>query len=208
MKLAMFLAALFAISAIAADKTTIEFQLMGTETSKKGSVKKIVLSSLNKKLKAVELPGFPTVITLGKDDKPYWLKMIRQLVNANSMLGRNIEIVMERGYLGEFPAMCYRGKTAEVRDVIEGLMGSVFHEDQGIQAVRYGTKKFITYTDEFFETNKERREEQEQNNAEEVALWDNYDTKSDTVLVMSDYGPQGDGTELTATSIVRCNEAN
>jgi len=111
-------------------------------------------------------------------------------------------MVIDHGHLYDFPAICYRGNPVRVMEVIAGLLGAVFQEDQGIQASRYGKTKLISIDkDQFFETNAEVRAEHMINNPKEVALWEEYDTKSDTVLVLSDLGPQGDGTELYATEI-------
>jgi hypothetical protein len=189
------------------DKTTIEFKLTGNEYVKvkgKGKFKTVYLYKLNKVLRTNNLPTFKMKVVFDKGGKVKWQEIMDQLEKTNKVLKREIQLVMDNGYIYEFPAICYRGKTEDVPEIITSLMGSVFQDEQGIQAIRHGEKKII-YWDGFFETaTAEAREEYTVNNPDDVAQWNNYDKKSDTVLVMSDLGPQGDGTELYSTEIKRC----
>ncbi len=202
---------IFALAAIlvftqlsfAAEKTTIEFQLRGEEYIQNSS-KEFPIKFLNKELKAKGLPEFPDVVVFGKTDVPYQKKLMKDFEKANKALKREIQPNIDNKYFYELPTIRYRGNTSEVMGVIKALLGSVLHPEQGIQAARFGKTKIIYYKDQFFGNNAEIRKGLEENGqGKTMKIWDNYDTKSDTVLIMSDYGPQGDGTELTATQIAR-----
>ncbi len=212
MKVSLLLLIVFLIqNALAASpmRTTIEFKLMGEEFLKDDS-KNIVLSSLNPALKKKGLPGFATVGVFSKSDQAYWLKLQKQVETSAKALNRDIRLDEGYGlYIHQTPTMCYRGSTNQVPKVIQALMGSVFHQDQGIQAFRFKDKKIIVDQYQFIEVSdaeksKENRENYETNAPDDVKVWDDYDVSSDDVLVMSDLGPQGDGTELNATLIKRC----
>jgi len=193
----------------AATATKIEFPLVATEV-KEHDLIEVPLASLNEELKLRHLPGFPETAVFGKKDKPWAEKLKKRTVDAAQALHRDLHLYAYGTsglYLHEVPTpFCYRGKPSDVPGIVQALMGTVFHPDQGIQAVRYGKVKKVMpdFRKDFFDTVQSVREEDEENNPNEVAAWDGYDEDSDSVLIMSDLGPEGDGVELYATRIPRC----
>lgn len=202
MKTLLFSSALILSFGVSA-QTTIEFPLTGEIYKGSGSVE-LEVKGINTELRAKKLRPLPELVVWGKSNQRQWKSLIAHVELAKKTLNKDIDVVLDRGYFYEFPAICYRGATSEVPEVIESLMGTVLHPDQGIQALKYGKVKVVHYGSEFFENNKERMQEMLEYNPGEVKLWLNYNKTSDTVLILSDYGPQGDGTELTATEIKRC----
>lgn len=187
----------------ASEPNALQVSLMGREFRSSAWVN-IQLTTLNKKLKKQELPQFEKSIVLKKNDGKKYLKILEQVRVANKALGRKIEMI-DHGYFYQLPETCYTGETSAVIDTINGLRDGVFHTDMGISAIRYGKIKVLFYEGQTIDDNAEVRAIHEQNNPEAVAAWDHYKKKSDDVLVLSDFGPQGDGTELTATLIKRCD---
>ena len=101
--------------------------------------------------------------------------------------------------------LCYRDDISGIPDLIEKLRGNFLHREEGILAI--GTGRTRSIYDEAFKSRqglKERFEGEYETNIENINKWLNYSPKSKTALVMSDYGPQGDGTELEATEIPPC----
>lgn len=184
--------------------TTIEFELTA-ETYTASSKKEFSLASLNKKLKAAGVKEFPKTQAFGMDSQKTWDGLMKQVKAANKALKMELHPIFEKGYFYEFPTMCYRGEAEDVQYVIRAMMENVLHGDQNIDGIRARDSKWIHWMSEFFETNEEMREAQMDNGNEvEMKMWDEYDIKSQTVLVISGYGPQGDGTEMTATEIKPC----
>lgn len=183
--------------------TTLEFNLTGDVYRGSSSVA-LDVKSLNRELGKKKLAPLPEKLVWSKYSNRQWSRLISQIRRARKALRKDIDITPDRGYLYEFPTICYRGNAAEVPEIVESLMGTVLHSDQEIQAYKLGATKVIHIGNGFFENNKERHRLMRENNPEQVKLWINYKKSSDTVLVLSDYGPQGDGTELTATEIKKC----
>jgi len=204
---------LFVSSAFAA--TTIEFPLTGVtykhfKTKKPASVEvNIDVPKLNKILKKNGLDGLPTKIVITANSKPYW-KVLTKRIDAATELMKKLEkddrkellFTINSGYLYEFPAMCYRGDTKEAVAVFDGMLGGFLTDEQGIQAIRYGKKKDIR--SDFFKSDKALDEAYGEMDPEGVAAWKDYDDSSDSILIMSDLGAQGDGTELYSTYIEKC----
>lgn len=202
-------------TAFAAPKATIEFPLTG-ETYKFYKRKKpstisvpINVPALNRKLKKHGLDGLPTKIVVSEKSKPYW-EVLNKRITAATELVRKLEkndrqellFTIDHGYLHDFPAMCYRGETRDAVAVFQGMLGGFLTDEQGVEAIRWGKDQVVET--EFFHDDKALKEAYEDNNPDEVAEWINYDMKSDAILVMSNLGAQGDGTELYATYIERC----
>lgn len=191
------------ISTAAAAQTTIEFKLTG-EVHRSQASTKLDVTSVNQQLKKLKSPQFPEVLVWGKNSQRAWEKLIGGLKTANKALKLDIELIAEQGYFYEFPAICYRGKASEVPEVIESLMGTVFHPDQDISAVKFGAVKIVHNPATFFETNSKRMKLLRRANPKDMKKWFSYSRGSSSVLVLSDFGPQGDGSELIATEISRC----
>ena len=113
-------------------------------------------------------------------------------------------------YLYEFPTMCYRGQAKDVPALIDEMMSSdesPLHRDQGIQAIRFEDTMLIFTAGQFYATTQEEdiADDYRVNQEEEIKEWESYDTyRNKDVLILSDLGPQGDGTELYLTVIKPC----
>jgi hypothetical protein len=202
--LSLLLATAF-ISTGALAKTTIEFPLKGDFTINGKFNENILLSSLNKKLSKAGLPGFPDVAVFGKNDVPYAKKLRKMTDNAEKAIGVEFNNVSPIGYsYFHHVDMCYRGDINEVKGVIDALYGPVFHEYQGIQAIRYGSKKYVYFKEDFFENNPEVLESDLENNPAEVKAWKAHKATSKNVLLLTDLGQNGDGLELNLSVIKPC----
>jgi hypothetical protein len=183
-------------------KTTLEFAAKASF-----GATDISITKLNKKLAAKGLEGLPEKIVVSKTDVPY-MKLIEKRVDAVNEAFKDTYLYFNgtNSYMHDMEDMCYRGKPSEVKAIITALRGTLFQEDQGLYAVRYLDKKsiFAGMSKIFFENNAEMRQGYEENGNTAITEWDNFDTSSDTVAVISDLGPEGDGTELYLTEIKRC----
>ncbi len=119
--------------------------------------------------------------------------------------------VEPQAYLYEMPKMCYRGVAKDVPSLIEDMMSSdesILHRDQGIQAIRFQHSLFIYNAAYFYLTTKEEEVAYEirTNHSDLIEEWEAYEAsqKSKDVLILSDLGPQGDGTELYLTVVKPC----
>ncbi len=109
-------------------------------------------------------------------------------------------------YLYQLESICYIGEMGEVPYSLRALLEEEkLERDQGIVAIRYGQSKVISFEDEFFETSEEWMEFQMEENPKVVEAWKSYDTSSKEVLVISNLGPEGDGTELYLTIMPPCD---
>ncbi|MDH4466471.1 MAG: hypothetical protein QE271_00315 [Bacteriovoracaceae bacterium] len=193
-----------------AETSSIEFTLTGREVINH-AYQEIKMASLNPELKKKNLPPFDKKLVFKKDESKKVVQakietIVKNLENFNQAFGRKTELYVWNAYFYELPKLCYRGKIEDVKTITEQLMGTLLHPDQGIQGIKYLDKKFITYPEEFFENNIDSRANYIDNGYRRaIGAWENFDSKSEKVLILSDYGPQGDGTELTATQISRCN---
>lgn len=194
----------------AAEKSTIEFKLMAEEYRNNKHLT-FPFSDLNKDLKKLNLPGFPEVGVFGKNDAPY-VKLLKKRVEiSKAALKRDFDWLDDGGggmYYHNLPTICYRGKATDVPAILTALeKAGLFAEYQQV-AYKIGKKKFVNYPEEWIDGNSERqreyREELTDMNPDEVKMWDKYKTTSETVLWMTNLGPQGDGLELYATEIKRC----
>lgn len=202
MKIRLFTTLLLG-SLAARAQTTIEFKLTG-EVHEKNSSKNLDLANINQQLKNKKLAQFPETLILGKNSHAQWAQLMSGLKVANQALKMDIELIADQGYFYEFPHICYRGKASEVPEVIDALMGSVFHEDQGIEAVRFDSVKIIHEPEAFFESNSKRLKTLKVSHPAEVKQWYQFSSRSQAVLIMSDFGTQGSDIDLTATLISRC----
>ncbi len=109
--------------------------------------------------------------------------------------------------LHDAPKMCYKGNPLGVAPALQKIMNEndKLSSDSFMIAFRVGRQMTVYDTLSFFETvTEEERETLEESNPDEVKQWREYDTDSKTVLILNNLGPQGDGTELYATSVKPC----
>jgi len=203
MKKFVFLTTAFALSATQAfaAKTTVEFELNLYKYVKNKEVK-VAIPALNKKLKKAGLDGLPEVVVVSENAKAYWNILMKRLEAAQVTSEEQIHSYIDNTYYYEYPELCYRGKMSEVVKVLDGMNGNFLTNEQGIHAYRYGKKKDIR--SDIFKTEKSIREVYDEQRPEDVEEYLAYDEKSDAVLVVSDLGAQGDGTELYLTYIKPC----
>jgi hypothetical protein len=196
-------------------KSELVFPLVLTYWHTPNEEKAIKVASLNRKLNAAGLDGLPETIEIGKTPARYWNVIMKRIEKADEQkfFGldvrgdvKEIQTVMRGGYLFEYPEICYRGKTADVPTIIKAMNDNFLHTDQGVLGFRYGSKKIVD--DDRLASKEAQEEAWGEENEFERGEWNDYDTSSDTVLVLTDLGPQGDGLELYSTKIARCPEAN
>jgi hypothetical protein len=111
---------------------------------------------------------------------------------------------VHEGHIYEL-SICYRGQVEDVPALIQAMVGNFLNAEQGILAIAAGKKKLIE--DESFKSRsglKERFGDEYEGRLTTINQWLNYDSKSKTAIVMSDFGPQGDGTELKLSKIPPC----
>jgi hypothetical protein len=177
----------------------------------KNSFKEFMLSSLNKKLAAKDLKGFPSrvVIADGQNPEPYKKLIDKRLEAMNTALKTEVKIAEDGGgglFLNDVQNMCYRGNPAKILKILKSMMGNFLHDDQ-LDALRFGNYRHIEYKKDFFENNAEMRQNYADNGyADAMRDWTNYNPKSNTVLVLFTFGPQGDGTELLSLKIKPCKK--
>lgn len=187
-------------SALATDALVVT--LTARDLSPEEGWRVIKLTSINSKLKKAGLEQFPATVTLTKNDGKIWMKYVDLVEKANKKLKTELEILPDDN-LTWGSTMCYLGSPQGVLKTLEGLTGTMIDEDMGIWGYRIGKKVSFTYPGEFID-NPEYREELMNYNPREIKEWDNYNTKSDAVLLSTNYGPSGDGTEMNNTLIKRC----
>jgi hypothetical protein len=203
MKLRLLALALISTSAFAATETTrLEFDLKA-EYYRNHDLVTVNIPKLNKALKAKGLDGLPEKIIIGANPAPYQKLLEKRLEAAKAVLPEDIHSPILAGYYHEYPEICYRGKAREAVKILDAMVGNFFQETQGVLAMRFGKTVKILWKE--FSENPEVRQNYIDNGSEDIlAAWDNYNTKSDTIVVLSDLGHQGDGTELYFTEIKRC----
>ncbi len=195
-----FVLLVLSVNAYSASSLTI--QLEARDLSPKDSWKIIKLSSLNPQLKKLNLPLFPEAVTLTAKDGKVWEKLVLQVETVSKAIKKELEILPDSNFVWG-SKMCYSGPVADVFKTIEGLTGSMIDEDMGIYGYRIGKKTVFTYEGEFLDS-EERRSEFTDAYPAEVDAWDSYSTTSDTLLLATNYGPSGDGTELNLTYVKKC----
>lgn len=189
--------------------TRIEFPLVGQEL-KDGEIVEVDLGSLNEALAAPEMRekfvGFPNSVAFGAQDSRTAKRLADRASRAARALKRDLHLYAY-GKAGlsvhEIPQpACYRGRPGEVAGVVKGLIGSVFHKAQNVQAYRYGKTKVILphAKKKFFENAPTERDRHLLDSPDAVAAWENYDEESNSVLVITAYG-----TALYPTVFPRCN---
>lgn len=198
--LALSLLSLVSSSAFAAE-SSLTFSMTAREYIEGSGWQTVYLPSLNTKLAQAGLPGFKPKLTFKANESAKYAKFVEQVEKAGKKLNREIE-VLDKGYLNSAPTLCYNGKPEDVLKIVQSLT-TAFHEDMGIQGVRYKNKKVFIY-DQTFENDEDIRQNYEDNSPEALQAWKKYKTTSDAVLILSDFGPEGDGTELFDTEIKRC----
>ena len=198
---ALFILALTSFSVRA--QTSIQFKLTGEVHSKKGSTP-LDLGQLNQKLRKKKLKSLPESLSFTKSGSKAWQDCLKTLREANKSLKTDIELTADQGYFYEFPEICYVGKASEVPDVIEALMGSVFHSEQGILAVRFNTVKIIHEPEAFMEGKPQKLKAYKVSHPEEVKAWFNFSPKDQSVVLMTDSGESSRGEELKALTIKPC----
>ncbi len=146
------------------------------------------IAKLNAELKAAGLEGLPERVVVTKNPLPFWKVLSRRLEALEKFKGKDVWFAINRGYLHEYPAICYRGAASDVVGIIDAMNDNFLHTDQGLLAFRQGNT--LDVRDERFESRKAFDEayEHEDYSAEKKAFF-GYDKKSDAVLVMSDLGP-------------------
>ncbi len=182
-------------------RTSVEFPLKGYTFINHKEVK-IDVAKLNRTLKYAGSEGLPELVIVGKYPEPFWKVLTKRIEAANKISKTELRFVIESGYYYEYPEICYRGMAAEAVEILDAMLGNFLNEEQGVLAVRYGKTKIVK--SDFFKTEKALREAYEENDSREVAEYLDFDGKNGDILVMSDLGPQGDGTELYATRIKVC----
>ena len=167
------------------------------------------ITKLNSELHKIGLDGLPESIVIGPNPKAFWNVIMNRLEVANKALGREMRLGIYddnygEGYIYKM-TMCYRGDLAGVPKLIESMNGNFLNPNQGILAIAAGNTKVIL--DDAFKSRdglKERFDSEYESNLRNINKWLKYDAKSLTAIVMSDYGEQGDGTELELTAIPPC----
>ncbi|MBI1859865.1 MAG: hypothetical protein HYR96_02980 [Deltaproteobacteria bacterium] len=205
MKNSMLLLALFLCVGASARETTVEFNLTGVTFVRKNRELPLKMVNVNKKLKKKGLDGLPSWLAVNKNAIAYWKILMKRVEDANKagIYKSELLFTIDHGYFYQYPPMCYRGKIEEVVPVIDGMMKDNFlTSEQGIFAIRWGSQTDIR--DDSFKSEKAINEYFDGMNEEEIAEWVNFDKRSKNVLVMSNLGPQGDGTDLYATTIKPC----
>jgi hypothetical protein len=184
-----------------ARKTTLTFFLVGREwNSTTHEWKQVPLDSLTADLERVGLAPFHKAITVGAQEGAKFKAILDRVEEANQKLHREIELEATWDP-SEYKGLCYNGTAAGVMKTVDGLRGSAFSEYMGVQAERYGTRKKVHNSTEE-EWLRMQREDNDQ--ADTIKAWENFDTRSDAFLMMTDGGQQGDGTELFAVLIPKC----
>ena len=186
---------------LGAEETTIEFPFAAYTFVNNKEVK-LTAAKLNAKLKESDLDGVPATIIVKPGVEKYWRVIMKRLEAGNKVLPTEVRSALESGYLYEFPKMCYRGDVNGVPILIKAMLNNFLNADQGVLAIKYGAKKIVR-SDEF-KSEAALRKYHDGSNAGEIKAWLSYAEDSDKVLIMSNLGPQGDGTELYATYIAPC----
>jgi hypothetical protein len=165
---------------------------------------------LNKELNQLGLDGIPEVVTMGKNPGAFHAVILKRVQAANEKLGRNMIFNVaddgySEGHLYQWEKACYKGNIEAIPALIKSLRGNFLYEDESVLGIRAGAKEEIL--DDAFKSKsglKERFGDEYENNERTINSWLNYKKTSKTALIMSDLGPNGDGTELYKTEIPPC----
>jgi len=183
-------------------RTFLKYQVSATYYKKNVELP-LPISEINRKLAEAGLDTLPLEVTLGVKSAKDWKKWSALIEKAKVLTDKEFEINIDRKYLHELPVMCYSGSPAAVMELIEKLGGTFFHEDQGYYATRWGREVDNKDPDNFGSTEAETRERFGEHE-DVLEEWFNYNKSSRDVLILSNFGPQGDGTELKLTRIRPC----
>jgi hypothetical protein len=196
-KLTLLLAASLIAGAAHADtgnpnETRLVIQLIGQEVVKNGDdvdFKEIRLSSLNgalakarakNGLSASAYPNFPATLTLGSTDGVQWTKLVKYVEKVAKLLNRKISVVdpeSDAPDLSSFRISCYEGDVRYIKKTIEDLR---------VRETKPGSGKYIGVFGSYFEIRFAKI------------------LKGDVLMLRSDYGQQGDGTERVYTYFAPC----
>ena len=201
--------ALILFNTLAFAKVSLEVPVVGYRWINHKS-QNISVAKMNKELAKLGLDGIPEVVTVSQNPERFYKVLERRFEAAKERLQWDMHFnIWADGtgdnYLYKWENVCYRGEITEVPALIKSMQGNFLNQDEGLLAFGAGPKKVIE--DEAFKSSeglKERFDSEYENLEAEIDQWLNYSSKSKTVLVMSDYGPQGDGTELEVTEIPPC----
>jgi len=210
----LVLSTLISASAFAAT-TTLEFALAGQYENDK-----IDIVKLNKKLKAKGLDGLPEIIKISATGQNAYHKVLTKRIDAArkaGLLSEDQTLNVEAAYLYEYPEICFRGDIKGVPAIVKAMADSgtgkswdaFLNIDAGINGFAIGNQK-VDVAD-FLKSEKAMNEyygvEEGEDNSDyipsEVIEFLNWKQK-DQVYVITDLGPQGDGTEMYGTTIKAC----
>lgn len=182
--------------------TTLTFPLIAHEYKGDGNWVTLPLESLNAEAAKAGLAPFAKSITVGRSDadKKKFQAIVDEVEALKEKTGRDLQFLQDWD-ASEYVGLCHTGSVAGVRLTVEALRGVAFGEYMGMPGYRFkNTKKFLYGTDEaeFFQTHRD------EGNEDQVKIWDEFDTASDAFLMLTDGGQQGDGTELFAVTIPKC----
>lgn len=188
----------FNFISLASAKTTLEFDLTATTYNKEGSVP-VDIKKLNAKLKKNGLDGLPERIIISSNPAAYFNVLEKRIKAVSTISKTSIDFPISNGYLYEYPEICYRGEGSDVGKMIQSMVGNFLNSDQALLGVKFKSETVMWDSDYFAMDGVEADEI-----PEEIETWKNYNPKSSNVLVMSNLGQNGDGTELYSTFIGPC----
>ncbi|MBI3535002.1 MAG: hypothetical protein HY072_05905 [Deltaproteobacteria bacterium] len=167
------------------------------------------IQKLNIELNHKGLDGLPETAVVGENPKAYWNVLTKRVEAANKALNCEMHFnIYDDGYgEGEIYklTMCYRGAMSGVTKLIKTMYGNFLNPNQSVLAIACGNKKSIS--DKAFKSReglKKRFGVNYKANLTNINKWLKYNKNDNTVLIMSDYGSDGDGSELEATYIPPC----
>lgn len=187
---------------VTAASSSLTFPLIGREWNSTTKTETLVpLDSLNAALAAKGVEGFKDkALTFGRDGGAKFKALLAKVDAANKALKREIELEA-RWDPSDYKGLCYNGSVRSVMKTVDALRGSAFDTDMGVQASRYGDQKKV-YNQTEAAWLKEQHEEL--GNDAQITAWKKFDQASDSFLMMTDGGPQGDGSELFVVLIPKC----
>jgi hypothetical protein len=189
-------------------RTFLKYEVGGHYFNKKDKKIPINLVDVNRKLKQLGLTEFPKEVTLGLKSAGEWKTRYAKSIEAlRDILGATPHLNIDGLYLYEAPEICYHGSATAVPELIVKLGHTFFHGGQGILAYRVGNVRKALSEDEYgFSSDYARTRKNYEENGYE-GLVDEFmqnEPGSRDVLVYSNIGAQGDGTELYSTRIKPC----
>jgi len=205
---------LFSAFAQAAN-TTFEFSLEGRYEDDR-----ISIVQLNKQLKEKGLDGLPEIIKISAEGQLAYHRVLTNRIEAAreaGLLTEGQQLNIEASYLFEYSEICFRGNIMDVPVILKAMADSgtgksweaFLNIDAGINGFAIGTQKFDVA--DFLKSEEamneyygvEAGEDSSDYIPSEITKFLNW-KKKDQVYVITDLGPQGDGTEMYGTIIKRC----